>query len=330
MVSKSIILSSDWHLSDQPRDAYRWLFVEKTLPALLRKYKPDFHYFLGDLTEQKDRHPSELVNRAAEAINRLTLFCPMIALRGNHDGIDAGRPFFQFLQHFERVRWINSPTKLHNAWFLPHTMNYEKDWHGIDFKLCDIFTHNTFDGAYVGNGRKMRGIPLSIFSPDQRVFSGDIHVPQKLGDGQFWYVGAPYTIDFGDNYLPRVLLISERGCESIPVEGPQKRLIEGAKDKAIQQVKAGDLIKVRITTAPDRKTNWAEIRRKWQDWAAEKRLAHLRIELAIKLEGSSHANPSREQEYEDDRELIERFLRSQNRDDRTLDVGLDIIRQEGP
>src|SRR5205814_1607714 len=102
--------------------------------------------------------------------------------------------------------------------FLPHTNNYKRDWKGLDFsKYQWIFAHNTFQGANIGP-RRLEGIPTSIFPRNAKVISGDIHVPQHFGPIE--YVGAPYRIDFGDDYEPRVLFLStkdEKRCiESIP------------------------------------------------------------------------------------------------------------------
>ena len=43
------------------------------------------------------------------------------------------------------------------------------------------------------------------------MWSGDVHVPQKIGNIE--YVGAPYPIRFGDNFTGRVVVI-DRGVQT--------------------------------------------------------------------------------------------------------------------
>src|SRR5882724_7118261 len=97
------LLTSDLHLSDKPRDAYRFgLF-----PWLAKQQKAhnvDAIFILGDLTENKDRHSAKLVNQTIESL--LTLRPPVYILRGNHDGIDPGSPFFKFVNSIEGIKLI--------------------------------------------------------------------------------------------------------------------------------------------------------------------------------------------------------------------------------
>jgi hypothetical protein len=76
------------------------------------------------------------------------------------------------------------------------------------------------------------------------------------------YVGAPYTVDFGDNYQARVLLIDGGKVTSIPYEGPQKRLVECGSTPPlnVKQFNDGDLLKIRVKLERREYDQWAEIR----------------------------------------------------------------------
>jgi hypothetical protein len=224
-----VLVTADLHLSANPRDAYRFKFMDR-IPRLIEKYEVGMLLVLGDLTEMKDYHGSELVNKIAGYFKSYADMIPVVISRGNHDGTDPNNPFYQFLQHIKGITWINNPTEdlgegIGPAMYLPHTSNYKKDWANINFdKYRWVFAHNTFKGAQGGFGHILDGIPIDVFPADARVISGDIHVPQKIGPVR--YVGAPYRIDFGDQYQPRVLLLEGDKLTSIKLGGPQKQLID--------------------------------------------------------------------------------------------------------
>ena len=95
------LLSADLHLSDRARDSYRFgLFP--WLKKQQQKNKVDATFLLGDLTQEKDRHSSALVNRIVEEL--LTLTPPVYVLRGNHDGLNPNSPFFKFLNSISGLK----------------------------------------------------------------------------------------------------------------------------------------------------------------------------------------------------------------------------------
>ena len=56
------LLVSDLHLTDNPRDEYRWGIFGQ-IDSVIQTYQPSCLVILGDLTDKKDNHSSELVNR---------------------------------------------------------------------------------------------------------------------------------------------------------------------------------------------------------------------------------------------------------------------------
>lgn len=277
----SVLITSDLHFSSTPRDSYRFRIFDE-LGTLVKSRNILHLYVLGDLTESKDNHSAELVNRIVDGFVRLSNKVPITIIRGNHDGIDPESSFFRFLRHFESISWVNSPTPAQfssldlkeelNCLFLPHSSNYVEDWKKFDLKSYDlILAHNTFRGAKLESGFEPKGaIPTSIFHPDTIVISGDIHTPQSVGPVR--YVGAPYTIDFGDEYDPRVLVINDDfKIESVGVTLPQKILIRvvGIKDLyklPSYAVMPGDVLKIEFDPETHKNMPRLEIIDKAREW----------------------------------------------------------------
>lgn len=255
------LITADLHLNDNPRDQYRHDWFQLALPSYIKKYAIDRLLILGDLTEEKNRHSDWLVNQIVDTLFALGKLCPVIILRGNHDYINPEYPFFAFASRIQNVTWINRPRELGYELWLPHTRDFENEWE-IDrfseFKL--IYAHNTFQNARSEHGFQLDGIPLSVFRKSNTVISGDVHVPQTLGP--VTYVGAPYTIDFGDDFEPRVLrLYDGNHFESIRCAGPQKRLVQWNGKK---WVSAGDVVKVEAEV--DDPADWPKIKDEIYSW----------------------------------------------------------------
>jgi hypothetical protein len=217
-MSSKILCLSDPHLTENSRDQYRHNFMHDLLGIIDRR-KPDAVAILGDLTEEKDRHSAKLVNQIVGELGDIAAVMPLLMLMGNHDYRNEGHPFFAFTRHIPNVAWVDKVSTsielpeefraiFDGCLFLPHTLDYERDWAGVDFQdFRFIFAHNTFAGA-ISNGRALDGVPAGIFPDNARVLSGDIHTPQKIGP--VTYIGAPYTIDFGDDYDPRLMMVQDR------------------------------------------------------------------------------------------------------------------------
>lgn len=291
----SVLITADLHFSDNPRDDYRFLVVSR-LREMIEKYEVEMLLILGDLTEKKDNHGAWLVNCMIEHFVMLASWCPVIILRGNHDGLDPQSPFFEFLRNFKNISFITHPMSrevpvLGECLFLPHSSDYKRDWGGIDLKdkrYERIFAHNTFKGAS-GQHRELDGLPLDIFRKNSKVIAGDVHIPHQIGP--VTYVGAPYLVDFGDDYRPRVLL--ERAgsdIKSIAVPGPQKRLVECTAGKAgvdwpESGLNPGDILKVRISVTPKQYTRWNEIKEEVHAWGAKNLFTINMIQAVTGAEG---------------------------------------------
>lgn len=256
-------LVSDLHITANPRDQYRLNFLER-LPALARDHDANCVCILGDLTQQKDKHSAWLVNQIVDRMAKLAKSIPTIILAGNHDGEIASEIYFQFLHNIPHIDFITEPTVMGKTLWLPHTRDYKRDWSSLDFKgINRIYAHNTFKGALNENDQELDGISLNVL-PNIPIYSGDVHVPQKLGN--LTYIGAPYTINFGDKFNPRALLLSYapnlRICtiaKSIPLDGPQKRVIHVNEDGSASYGKAtkGDIVRVQVEMRREDYPRWS-------------------------------------------------------------------------
>jgi hypothetical protein len=270
------LVTADLHLTSNPRDSYRHRTLRR-LRKWAKKMGVKRTFILGDLTEEKDRHRDQLVNQIVDHVRGFAELGDVIIMQGNHDyASDPDVPFFRFLRHMPQVRWIGTPTAFDAAGigrvlFLPHTRNYKKEWDGISLAgHALVFAHCTVKRARMGHGRTSTdGIPLSVFA-GARVIAGDVHIPHRIGSVR--YVGAPYRVDFGDDYKPRVLLLEGANMTSHIVEGPQKRLIEfdGTKDEldALDDLIPGDILKVRVHVTRKMADRWPAFREQVREWAA--------------------------------------------------------------
>src|SRR5262245_8954498 len=122
----SILITSDWHLSDNPRDEYRWKVFDE-IGGLIDRHEVMMLYILGDLTEQKDYHSARLTNRLVDSFMQLEL--PITVLRGNHDGQTIDNPFFKFLRELPHVQWIQEPVVEPSSYlFLPYSSDPVREW----------------------------------------------------------------------------------------------------------------------------------------------------------------------------------------------------------
>ncbi len=327
----SVMITSDLSLTDNPRDEYRWLFLEHTLPSLLRTEGAQALYVLGDITEEKDNHGAWLVNRVSDAFYKLAqLVKAIIILRGNHDYAGSGFPFFTFLDMLPNVQFISEPVGFGDGHlFLPHTTNYRRDWEvwKDEFRRYPlVFAHNTFEGA-MANGILLPGIPPSYFPPSCKIIAGDVHTPQV--HGKVTYVGAPYTVDFGDDYDPRVLVMHEQfRFEPIAVPGPQKRLVildRNGLPETKRGCNKGDILKIRVALAKQDYAQWSEIRDKVRKMATDQGFQVYAVEPIVQKADRSDAVRKRRGNTETDEELLRRYASIHKIDPKTLKVGMELL-----
>lgn len=335
----TVLVTADLHLSANPRDVYRFKAMEY-LAGLVEKHKVETLLILGDLTEEKNYHSATLANDVVDLIFNLSCMCPVFILRGNHDYTDADCPYFFFVRHMDRVRWINKPTlsqisKEMACLFLPHTTNYKKEWVGAVLgeqhwkDINWVFAHNTFEGASTEHGHRLHGIPTTIFPADDvEVISGDIHTPQQIGC--VTYVGSPYTVDFGDSFEPRVLLLTADKMKSIPMLGPQKRLVEldasTLQGWECDHLFKDDIVKVRYALQEAERDHWPEIK----DQIKSRLIANDCIPFLIQpvLEKSTQKKVlTASHRSKSDEQVVKDFGKQFKVPEPTLETGLELMRE---
>lgn len=268
----SAILTADVHMTENPREQFRWR-LWRWLRRTIRARDIQNLFILGDLTESKDRHNAQLVNRLHRELDMLCSECSVWILVGNHDFIDVESPFFEFVGTLPNVNFIAGVCEEtidfagdhQKCLFLPSPKDWEQEWQGYDFREYDyIFTHATFEGCLSENGTKMRGIPPAIFSRTKaKIWSGDIHVPQRID--RINYVGAPYHTRFGDEFEPRVVLIESDGSISnlhFPAPIKHVALIRSPADLDghLKKLRPQDQMKVRVQLQRGDWPEWPSIR----------------------------------------------------------------------
>lgn len=327
---KRTLVTADLHASDQPVNSYRLDFVSKELPKLLQQERIERLIIAGDLTEKKDRHSAWLTHHVVKALHQLARMAELFIVEGNHDFQDIDYPFFRFVERLDSeyaIHWINRPHLLDEGLLLlPHTSDYQRDW--AKLPSCRmIVTHNTFQGALSERGGKLRGIPLNALPRNVQVFSGDVHEPQQLG--MVCYIGPPYTIYFGDTFAPRVLLMDERGAmRSMPTKAPRKRLLEldyPWQQKQFDQVRRGDIVKLRITITQKEAPQWHEIRDAARSLTASRGCQVFAVQ-PILLRSSSKRGQSASQTVlrKNDSELIKDYCSRLKLDRETMTMGLQL------
>lgn len=267
-VLKNSLITSDLHLTSNPKDEYRW-GVFDWLKDQARLNKAKSIYILGDLTDAKDNHSAVLVNRVVSHLTALAEACDVFVLRGNHDGLDPNWPYFGFLNEIPRISFVAEPCDLGSGVLaLPHSRDPVSDWSEIDLSQYDvILLHGTVQGARSETGFELTGIPISIFAEcGATILAGDVHVPQVLNS--VYYVGSPYLVRFGDTFTPRVWAINEAGVFSDLHFETTRRVtydLSDSDDFTSIAFVAGDQYKVRVSLSAAQATDWHKIKQTIMD-----------------------------------------------------------------
>jgi hypothetical protein len=327
-LSGNVLITTDLHLTALVEaEAYRWGIFEQ-IAEWAGEYSLDRVLVLGDLTDKKDYHPAELVNGIVREVQYLTshVGLEMVFLKGNHDFLKDGPPFFSFLRHLDGVRYVEKPEVWGDSLFLPYTKDPEADWAAILFsEYKQIFMHQTVSGARASNGMPMAGISSTMFGTP--VYSGDIHVPQKIGD--VLYVGSPYHVHFGDRFRPRCLLFLDgEGPTDLQYDSPARTSISISETAELEDagLRAGDQVKV--TVRGIEADSWPEMKQEIMDLCKKRKFKLSGLTL---IPGIRRHRPQRESEKLDHQlavdvlDAFDRWCRGQGVDKGVVDLGQRII-----
>jgi hypothetical protein len=315
-----ILVTADTHFGANPRDAYRLEFLNKRLPSMIKTYKIDEIYILGDITEVKDEHGAQLVNEIVDGLSQIHYIAPVTILMGNHDFLLEGWPFFRFLKNIPGLRFYTNPTKIKTNLFLPFTRQPHIDWKRLDFNnVKRIFTHMPFEGAVGSFGHPIKGVSLDLL-PDIPIISGDVHSPQKFRN--LTYVGAPYSVDFGDDYIGRVLILDDSRLSPVHVGGPQKKIVR-APDFC--KCRAGDIVRVEVPIKASEYAKWQEKCYEISQWATEN---HVYLDSIIPLITDASEKPVDKKivhAAKNDEQILYEYAKVKNIDEKTLHIGKGLL-----
>lgn len=279
-----ILVVSDLHLTSKESDEYRWGLFNWLMNQIKQKQIKEL-FILGDITDSKDRHNSLLVNRLVGNLAMLSSYVKIKIIKGNHDYIDSDNPFMEFVNNIPNIefysKWISLSIKNKKVLFLPHTRNYSADWSIVDFSDHDyIFMHQTVIGSKAANGFVLEeGLNRNYFG--RKVYSGDIHVSQIIGDVE--YIGAPYPIRFGDDYKARCLILDLIGGKQENIYFPtiKKSVINLKINDSIEDfdLNKGDMVKIRIHLKKYDYHKWELIKKECMDYLKNKDVVCSSVEV---------------------------------------------------
>lgn len=332
------LLTSDLHLTDKPRDEYRW----RIFPFLRRigaETNSEYIFILGDLTDEKDNHSARLVNRICDNLTDLALSYKVVILRGNHDGLDPNLPYLKFVNYFSsrevcrEIDFVVIPTvmKLNDKMFLflPHSRDPKTEWEDVNFAPFDyVLMHQTFSGAVGSNGYALDGLKhLDVFPKklSTKIISGDIHVPQRCGNVE--YVGSPYHVHFNDVFTPRLIHINEAGgFKDINFPCPLRCTVHISDLLELKELKLnkGDQIKVKLKLKRSDYPNWATIKREIIDHCNLRGIELFGIEL-LPMEQKAVIKPEKDLTHENKLDTVIRYAQKESLDDLTLEQGKRLV-----
>jgi len=327
------LLISDLHLVSAPSCAYRWDLFPWLLKQV-REHGVKTIVCLGDITDAKDNHSAELVNRVVSEFAQLAKACDIRIIPGNHDWLRRGQEFFKFLACIDGIEFFDKPAEdpdnllpgTPSAYYLPFTKSPAKDWAGFDFSHYDyVFMHQTAPGSVASNGEAMAGEELPALNAG-KVYSGDIHVPQVIGNIE--YVGSPYHVHFGDAFKPRCILIQRtrrpldlhfETISRVTVRVPSVRELKR------KEFRSGDQVKLRIELGADERHGWAAIRRDASRWLADQGVVIAAIELVAAKDETRRRLEANRAERKSAPAAIEQFVLAEGLGGSVLEAGLQIL-----
>ena len=333
-------VTADWHLTMRPQDSYRWEFL-KWLVGYIVKERIGRLFILGDITDDKDRHPSELVNRLVTALTEgiVPHGCRIYIVRGNHDATDPSVPFFGFLNVASEISFINRPTRLClngvNVMMIPHGTLASCS---ISPRADLILMHDIVRGARVANRVLDVGLNAADLVSSRRkrcILSGDIHWPQKVHGVE--YVGAPYPIDFGDDYDGRVLVGFGNKWKSVATPRFRKWMADlrsgQTLGQALPDAKSGDMVRIRVWLKRRDYDSWAAIRQSVLEEAGKMSLVVGSLELfslgqAVSLSSKSDGASTKRMAV-DPTEQLRRYVHEQKIPKDVAAVGCRLVRLVG-
>lgn len=326
------LLTSDLHLTSNPRDEYRWTLFD-FLEDQCRVEQVKTLCILGDTTDAKDYHSATLINRVVEQVTRIKQRVKqVIILMGNHDYLKRGHAYLSFLSHIPGVRfvseiWEDTLTDGPSTLWLPHTKTPEADWKDLDTTHYNyIFMHQTVGGAVASNGQRMEGEGVPDLTAWGKVYSGDIHVPQIIKGVE--YVGSPYPVHFGDTFSPRCVLLDSRNrAVDLHHTTIARRMITVPSLRELKRIEfhPGDQVKLRMELNAEDKHDWSRIRRLAMEHLKHEQVEVHGLELRVQTVGARLMGEAPRTVIINPADEVLRFCVAQELGGDALDEALEIV-----
>ena len=323
-----MILTADWHLTDQPQEEYRWEVF-----SILRETEQHAErgqlYILGDLSDRKDRHSSVLVNRVAdELVGLLGSFERITILIGNHDMPLVGPPFWLFLNEIDGITVVTQPQADGKLLLLPHSHDLVSDWKGIPFHLYDaVFMHQTVTGVLNREGFPLEGDKLPVFPKGIKIYSGDIHEPQFING--VTYVGAPHPKRFGDSHKCRMLRLHPnfKIAEEIKLNPIRKLMIDIADIAELKDITThrGDQARIRLTVPIKNADTWPASQDAIAAWAEQREILIASVEAIVESAISSNQKDTQAFEH-DPTKILNLFAKAEGISGGMLEYGHNLLK----
>lgn len=244
-----IFLIGDTHIGlGYPNKTEKWLKVHREyfsdflIPTLEKNVKKgDIIIHLGDLFDNRNVIPINLLNFAMDQVERISKIAPLHIIVGNHDcwsrssdEINTIRPFKYIpnVSIYDKVSTIEY--KGNKLLLMPY---FDKKKNQIDHinnnKDCDyLFCHSDLNGAKmhltsVGH-KNLDKIDVDEFKGFKGVYSGHIHLVQRSKN--FVFIGSNFQMDrndYGD----------QKGLFTIDVETGEEEFIENNISPVFKKVR---------------------------------------------------------------------------------------------
>ena len=247
-----IYLIGDTHIGlGYPNKTEKWLkihqeyFNDFLIPTLENNVKEgDIIIHLGDLFDNRNVIPINLLNFAMDQVERISKIAPLHIIVGNHDcwsrssdEINTVRPF-KYIPNVSIYDKVSTIDYKDNKLLLMPYFDKKKDQieHINKNKDCDyLFCHSDLNGAKMHltsvAHKNLDKIDVDEFKGFKGVYSGHIHLVQKSKN--FVFVGSNFQMDrndYGD----------QKGLFVIDVETGEEEFIKNKVSPVFKKVKVVD------------------------------------------------------------------------------------------
>lgn len=333
------LITADWHLDDQPQNAYRWAVFDRVMFWIESQHplKNVNVYMLGDLGDRKDRHSASMVTRMTDEFMRLidtgaNIFVQM----GNHDMPLKGAAYWGLLNKLRAgvdvasgISFFTEPTRIKDLLILPYSDNPAEDWKEIDFTTVKAaFIHQTVTGA-TSRGITLSNLKMPAIPDHVIVYSGDIHTPQQIGN--VTYVGAPHPVSFGDTHETRMLELDDGWnlAKVIKVKATQRLMLRIRDSSQLDTVitRPGDQAKVICTVPVSEIDLWPAMQDAIVAWATARDVTLFSVEPEIEAGPLATAGAGPEMRENDPAYVLRAFADAEHIDDPMFDYGLQLLKE---